>query len=185
MYINAREIIIILFTEKWIGSVPIFKILGIFSFIYTIPTILVTPINALGHSGANLKVEIYKKSLYLFAIPIAFYFDIYAYIFAICVAAIIGMFLNSYLIQKYLYFNLLDQLKLFFKYFIPFGILVVIDYFVPLGFIENNFLTIVFKSSIYVVLYVGCHFLFKSPGFIDFNNTFIKVFVTKIKGALK
>ncbi|REE27454.1 O-antigen/teichoic acid export membrane protein [Winogradskyella pacifica] len=180
MFINAKSVIVILLTEKWLGSVPIFKILALFSFIYTIPTILNSPILSIGKSGAILKVEMYKKSLYLLAIPVAIYYGLYAYILTTVFAAIIGIVLNLGLVQKFFNYRIIDFFKLFLNYVLIFLLLVAIDYF--LGNIQiNYFISVIVKSLIYVTLYVFLNSLvFKTEGFKEFKNI-IQGFLIKLK----
>jgi O-antigen/teichoic acid export membrane protein len=179
MYINAEAIIVILLTEKWIGSVPIFKLLAVFSFIYTLPTILVSPILSLGKSGAILKVEVAKKMLYLFAIPAAIYLGLYAYISSTILAAVAGMGINLYLINYYFGYKPTSFIRLFLKYFFPFVLLLVIDYFTPV-LINNNFISIIFKSIIYFILYIGYNKIRGNLGYIEFNNV-LSLLLEKIK----
>lgn len=177
MFINAESIIILLLTEKWLGSVPIFQILAMFSFIYTIPTILNAPILSIGKSGAILKVEIYKKSLYLLAIPVAMYYGLYAYILATVFAAIIGIILNLGLVQKFFGFRISNFFKLFLRYATVFVILIGIDYFFG-NFKLNYFLSIIIKSITYILTYILLNdFVFKSEGFKEFKNIMIGILV--------
>lgn len=180
MFVNAKAVIVLLLTEKWLGSVPIFKILALFSFVYTIPTILNSPILSIGKSGAILKVEIYKKSLYLLAIPVAIYYGLYYYILATFFAAIIGIVLNLGLVQKFFGFRISEFFKLFFRYAIVFLILVGFDYFF-FTFEVNYFLSIVIKSIIYITTYMLLNaIVFKSEGFKEFKNILVGLLV-KIK----
>jgi O-antigen/teichoic acid export membrane protein len=180
MYVNAEEIIVILFTKKWLGSVPIFEIMGVFSFILTIPTVLNSPVTALGESGDILKAEIIKKTLYLFAIPFAFYYDIYYYIFATSIAAIIGMFFNGYILSKHLEFELIKQQIVIIKYLIIFLIFIAVDYFVNLNVSNNHFINIIFKSFLYFIFYVGINVVLKNKGCLDFYDIFLKKKILKL-----
>lgn len=166
MFINAESIIVILFTEKWIGSVAIFKILGLFSFIFTIPTVLNAPILSTGNSGAILKVEIIKKILYLFAIPLALYYGLFAYIGGTIFAAIIGIILNLYLVQNIIKYKIVDFIELFSTYAIPYAMLMLIDYLLP-SFYLNHYIQVIVKSSVFIILYLGMNSILKSKGFAE------------------
>lgn len=180
MYINAEAIIVLLYTEKWMGSVEIFKILGLFSFVFTIPTILVSPILSIGKSGAILKLEMIKKTLYLFAIPAALYYGLNAYLYATFVAAILGIYLNLRLTDRFLNLKIWDFLKLFFEYFSVFMIVLLIDHF--FGKRDLNYiLSILIKSSIYIAIYFGMNiFVFKSKGYEEFRIILVGL-LTKMK----
>lgn len=171
MFINAKSIIIILFTDRWIGSIDIFRLLAVFSFIYTLPTILTTPILSIGKSGDTLKIEIIKKALYLLAIPSAIYLGLYAYISSVILAAIVGILVNLYLVKKYLNYQIWDFVKLFSKYFIPFMFFIGIDFYMP-HWIQNNYLNIITKSIIYIIYYLSINSILKTKGY---NETFLVV----------
>jgi O-antigen/teichoic acid export membrane protein len=180
MYINAEEIIVLLLTDKWIESVPIFQILGLFSFIFTVPTIINAPILSIGESGAILKVELAKKTLYLFSIPVAIYFGLYAYIIATVVAAIIGMMFNLWLLKTFFNFKLLTFFKIFFRYAILFTLLLTINEISPN--ISNNFiLHLILYSIIYSTIYIFINAkILKTEGFREFFDV-IKPTLRKVK----
>lgn len=165
--INAKSIIILLLTEKWIGSVPIFQILGLFTFIHTIPTILVTPILSIGESGANLKVEMIKKALYLFAIPVAIFYGLYAYLLATIAAAIIGMYFNLALLKRFLNFNIGSFVQLFLTYFTPFALLMILEFILP-EMTFSYYLQILVKSTVYIICYFSVNILMKTSGLSEF-----------------
>jgi O-antigen/teichoic acid export membrane protein len=181
MFVNAESVIVLLLTEKWIDSVPIFQILGVFSFVFTIPTVLVAPINAIGNSGDNLKVEILKKILYIFAIPIAFYYGLYAYILATSIAAVVGLQINGLMVSKRLSYSLFDQQKVILKYLFPFLTLIALDYFLDFTFAENHFINVIGKSLLYLIIYLGYNIIVKTEGLNDFYDTFLKKVLKKIK----
>ena len=85
---------------KWIESAVIFKILGLFTFVYTIPTVLSTPLMSIGESGVLLRIETIKKILLTLSIPIGIYYGLYGYIYATQIAAMIGIFINMYFLKK-------------------------------------------------------------------------------------
>jgi len=183
MYISADSIIIFLYTAKWSGSIPIFKLIVSFAFIITIPPILNAPVLSLGRSDKTLKVEIIKKSLYLFTIPIAIYFNLYYYIFSTIVAACLGMLLNATLLVKYVNFNKLELSKLFFSYLIPFVLISGCFTLFPFH-IKNHFVNIVAQSLVYVFMYYIINFTFKNRGLsevIEIINLLLSKFVRKIK----
>lgn len=61
----AKPMVLILLTEKWLASVPFVQILCLSSAIELIDSISVQGLNAIGESGAVLKLELIKKPVYL------------------------------------------------------------------------------------------------------------------------
>jgi len=65
LYLISEELIVLLFTEKWLPSVEIFKILVLSGFSYPISALLVNILSSRGNSKAFLRLEIYKKLIAL------------------------------------------------------------------------------------------------------------------------
>lgn len=179
MYVNSQEIIVLLYTDKWTGAIPIFKILGLFTFCTTIPNVLVAPLNSLGHSGKNLKIEIIKKTLVISAIPFGLYFGLFEYIFAIKIAAMIGVLLNMVAL-KCINLKVITQTEIIIRYAIPFFILVLLFEFIKLPHGLNNVVLLALKSSIYTIIYIHCHSKLHSRGWIIARDNLIKPTINKI-----
>lgn len=155
MYVCAESIILLLYGNKWEESILFFKILGIFSFIYTLPWVFTSPILSLGKTGASLKVEFIKKIITLIAIPIGIKLGVYAYVYAISIAGSIGMFLNMYQVSVFVGLPIGRQVKQILLFAFPAFILAVfltlIDPYISTDILILNLLI---KGGIYTVLYI-------------------------------
>lgn len=161
MYLSSEQIIVILFTDKWIDAVPFFKIFSIFPFYYTLPNIIYSSINSIGKSGVVLKIQIVSKVLLMVSIPLGLYFGIYAYIYATLFAGSLGMIYSLYLSSKNIGVSFKSQLLLIFRYLIVYYPLIFsLDYIK----ISNNYCHIVVVSVIFSVLYVILNMLLKNDG---------------------
>ena len=166
MYVCSYEAMVILFGEKWIKSVIYFKILGLFSICYTLPSVMVAPVMSLGKSGLGLKIEIVKKIVLLISMPIGLYFGLEGYVWAINIAAAITMLFNIKALNviNIKFLNLIFQLCV---YIIPFMlILALFEFVIPDSMVNNLFLNAVFKASIYFLSYCSYHLVIKSEGFV-------------------
>lgn len=165
MYVCSEEVIKILYGNKWDGAIPFFNILAVFSFIYTLPTIFVTPLLSIGKSGLNLKIEIIKKTAFVIAIPIGISLGgLYGYVYSTQIAGALTMILNIWAL-KYIGMPFMQPIKSIVHYIIPFGLCVAINYSISLflGF-DNLFVSLIFKAIIYVIVYFGYHYVMKSDG---------------------
>ena len=61
LYLISEELIVLLFSAKWLQSVEFFKILVLSVFGLPISTLLVNVLSSRGNSKAFLRLEIYKK----------------------------------------------------------------------------------------------------------------------------
>lgn len=170
MYLCSTEVIVILFGEKWIDAVPFFNILGLFSFCFTIPTVLVVPLLSIGKAGLNLKIEILKKILTAISIPIGLYYGIYGYVYAVHIAAIIGMLLNMSAL-KHINLSIKEQVKNILIYMLPFVLIIITvkntERFIVL---DNLYLMLCIKALIYSTLYILYNVIRKTEGYIAILN---------------
>jgi O-antigen/teichoic acid export membrane protein len=165
MVVSAKEIIVILYSDKWLAAADIFRFIGLFTFISIFPSVLNAPLLGLGLSGKLLKIEMWKKAIYALAIPMGIYFGLYGYLGGTIVASIIGMSFNLVLIKKYLSFSVASQMLLFAKYVMPFIFLMFLFAWVD-GYLSplNSYACIVLKSTAYLSLYCIYHYLVVSEG---------------------
>ncbi|RCW90262.1 lipopolysaccharide biosynthesis protein [Winogradskyella arenosi] len=173
LVINAKEIIVILYTEKWIGSVIILKIFGFFTYAITISSVLTPAVLSRGESGALLKVEVYKKVMALIPIPIAYFYGLNYFLIAGFILGNIGLIFNMNLMHKYFNIKISEQLAVIGKHFFPFLLLITVFYFLDQVLEFNNIVAVILKSSIYIIVFVGINMLLKSIG-LQYIIGFIK-----------
>lgn len=94
MYLIAEELIVLLFTEKWLTSAEYFKILVLSGFGYPISALLVGILSSRGNSKAFLKVEIYKKILLSLNLYVGFLWGIEGYLYGLIVVTFLALSLN-------------------------------------------------------------------------------------------
>jgi teichuronic acid exporter len=100
MYLISEELIVILFTEKWLSSVNYFKILVLSGFAYPISALLVNVLSSRGNSKAFLRLEICKKVVYGTNLAVGFIWGIEGYLYGLIIASTLGVFLNVVFASK-------------------------------------------------------------------------------------
>ena len=114
---NAKQVFIILFTEKWLESVWMFQIMA-FEGLMT-PIIFVTS-NILISKGLTkeyTKYEVYKRIIQIIAILLTFR-DLKIMLYGIVVLSVIYSFFSMYICSKHLEFKVKDFLRTIFPYFL-------------------------------------------------------------------
>jgi len=111
LIVDARSLIIVLLTEKWLPAVPYFQILCISGILYPIHAYNLNILQVKGRSDLFLKLEIIKKSLVLITIVLAINFGMYALLWAQVFNSIIALFINTHYTGKFLNYRMLDQLR--------------------------------------------------------------------------
>lgn len=177
VYLSAEQIIIILFTEKWIDAVPFFKIFSLFALYYTMPNIINSAINSIGKSDKVLKIQIVSKLLLLIFIPIGLYYGIHAYIYATLLAGSIGLIYAMYVVSICIGIEFKSQLLLVLKYLSVYFLLIFsLDYIQ----ITNRYLHIVVLSFVYIFLYCIFNKIIKNEG-VEYSYNILHDIVMKIR----
>ncbi len=94
MYLISEELIVLLFTEKWLPSVEYFKILLLSGFATPVSALLVNILSSRGNSRAFLRLEIYKKTLLGINLYVGFLWGIQGYLYGMVVVSILSVSLN-------------------------------------------------------------------------------------------
>ena len=94
LYLVSQELIVLLFSEKWLPSVDIFKILILSGFAYPISALLVNVLSSKGNSKQYLYLEIYKKFIASMNFIILYFFGIDAFLYGLIIQGALGLSLN-------------------------------------------------------------------------------------------
>ena len=94
LYLVSEELIVLLFSDKWLPSVEFFRILVLGSFSHPISALLVNVLISRGNSKAFLRLEIYKKSLHTLNFFVLYSFGIYVYLYGLIVVSFFALPLN-------------------------------------------------------------------------------------------
>lgn len=177
VYLSAEQIIVILFTDKWLGAVPFFKIFSLFALCYTMPDIINSAINSVGKSGQTLKIQIVSKILLLLSIPIGLYYGITTYIFITLFAGSIGMIYGMYVLNINLDISFKSQLLLVLK---SLSIYFLLIFTLDNIRIPNNYLHIVVQSLTYTFLYIFLNKISCSRG-LEYSYNILRDILHKVR----
>lgn len=110
-FFAAKNIILVLLTEKWLGAVPFVQIFCIAFILMPIQNVNMTAIKSLGYSSITLKLEIVKKILEAIILVISFMIDVYAVAWGIVLYNFICIFINLAPSKKLVNYGWKEQLK--------------------------------------------------------------------------
>ena len=88
LYLVAEELIVLLFSEKWLPSVEFFKILILSGFSYPISTLLVIVLISRGNSKTILRLYIYKASIFSLNFVVLYIWGIDTYLYGLIIVAV-------------------------------------------------------------------------------------------------
>ena len=181
MYLISEELIVLLFTEKWLPSVEYFKILVLSAFSYPVSALLVNILSARGNSKAFLRLEIYKKILLSINLYVGFLWGIEGYLYGLVIVSIFGVSLNILYASR--------EIKLPFSVFVKPVVSQMMISFIAVWvviFITNEFemyniSLILIKGSIFAILYLCINIVFRTNSYIFVLEQVLPIIKRKFK----
>ncbi len=155
----AKPLIILLYSEKWLPSVPFFQILctlGYTNFIYNLNVSL---LKAIGRSRALFYSQLVGCVIGLILIVISIQFGIYAVVISVAINSIIGMLIQVVFGSYYIGLKLFGMLK---YVWLNFFLSIIVGGLVYWGFLEVSlppFLLLVLGLFCYSLIYWGVNSL--------------------------
>ena len=108
---SSKDIIILLYTEKWIRAVPFMQVACI-NYVFTIlSSANLQAINAIGRSDVTLKLELLKKPIYLLILLFSIRISPLALAIGTALYAFYAGLINSYPNKKLIKYSYREQLK--------------------------------------------------------------------------
>ena len=105
----ASPLIVLLWTDKWMGSVFPFQMLLIASLFSPASTLNLSLLQVINHTGYSLKLELIKKPIFLILILVGSYFELPGLLYAQIVISVLAVVVNMKATQKYLSYNYSQQ----------------------------------------------------------------------------
>lgn len=181
LYLTAEELIVFLFSDKWIPSVKYMEILILSGFGYPISALLVNVLSSRGNSKAFLKLEIIKKALHTLNFVNAYFYGIEVYLYGLVLVSFAAISLNI-LFAK---IELNMSAFLFVKPIITqmgIGIISTAATFQISNILEfEMFLDFLIKSSLFLFLFFFINIISKTKS----NNEIGKLIYPIIKNKLR
>jgi O-antigen/teichoic acid export membrane protein len=168
--IVAEPLTVLLFSDKWLPSVPILQLLCIAGPAYPLSVILVSTILAKGKSGLFLKLDIYKKTFGLSAMLVGLYFGFYPFLIAIIISTLIGLFFNFLFTAKMLKLNLLLYLQAMYPSIVLSFIMACLCLLLESVLPVNYILQLISISVFGIVIYLSLSHLFKLNDYLYLKN---------------
>ena len=160
----SEDLVIALYTEKWILMTPFINIVCIEFMISIIPMVGIQTLKASGHSGIILKMETLKKIIFLVLIFIAMNFGVKAIAWSLPVNVMIEVLLNHFFSIKITGYKLREQIKdILVPLLLSFGMGVAIF---AVSLIKMNIIVgLALKVFAGIVVYLALSIIFKVEEF--------------------
>lgn len=160
----AKPLIVLLYSDKWLESVPYFQFLCLgFGLLLIIHNCSLTALKSVGRTDYVLKLEIIKKILGVLLLLCGMhFFGIWGLMYGLAINSFTELFLNGYCLKKAIGYGPWDQIK---DLLLPIILSLVASFatyfyllYVP---ITSNFLNIIITFVLFASLYLLGAFLTK------------------------
>ena len=179
-YLCAKDIVLILFSAKWLASVDFYKILVLGGFIYPFSSLLVNIISSKGNSKAFLMLDIYKKVPLALNFIFGFWYGISGFLYGCIISGYIALILNIYFAAKEMKIKDSWFYKIMWKYFVIWIFLCLIYNFIDLYFLINNsYIHLIIYSISYTILYTISNWVLKLEGLLIIKKEFLNLTIIK------
>jgi O-antigen/teichoic acid export membrane protein len=165
LYLVSEELIVILFSEKWLPSAEYLKIMLLSGFEVPVGAVLITVLSSRGDSKAFLRLEIYKRSLFVLNLSLIFLIGIKGYLYGLLLVSILSIAMDIFFASR--------EIKLSAYTFIrplasqmAISIAAVTSVSLIAQSVEmSDFASLLFKGMLFTLLYILISWLFKAESF--------------------
>lgn len=140
----AKNIVLILLTEKWFACVPFMQVFCLGHCVSILGTANIQACNAIGRSDITLKLEFYKKPVYVVAIFAGMFISPLAIAIFHAIYVLIGTLINTIPNKRLLGYTFTEQLSDVIPQFLLAVVMAAIVY--TIGFLDWNIWIILFMQ---------------------------------------
>jgi O-antigen/teichoic acid export membrane protein len=159
----AKPLIVVLFSDKWMPSVPYFQLLCFGGMLCAVNVSNITVLYAMGRGKSIFVVGLIKRAITLIALLVGVCFGVYGLVVGSVLAIHLWFPVNAYWTRKVTGYGLWRQLGDIAPIYLMAVAVGGIVYWVS-GFmtVENNYCAIGLLLTLYGALYVGCAWVLRS-----------------------
>ena len=150
----ARNVVVVVLTEKWLPCVLFLQIFCITYMFYPIHTANLNAIKAMGRSDLFLKMEILKKAIGMILLLATMFISVKAMAYSLLISTLTSMIINSWPNKKLLDYSFLEQMKDILPSILlatGMGVVVYMIGFLPISTLPLLLVQVICGGAIYVL----------------------------------
>ena len=176
LLLTAKPIFIILYSDRWLQSIPYFQVLCIAGMGVCLSAVNTQPIAAIGKSKAMFKWTLIKRMVGVVLMIVGLViFGIWGLLVGLVINTWLSFFINIWLVSKYIEYDWVTQIK----DILPIGIVVAlsgfISFFCTYALTLNIFADGLVKFLIFLSLFMGWSFCYKPDSYLYTKNIIIQI----------
>jgi teichuronic acid exporter len=181
LYLSSEYLIIILFSDKWLPSVPYMELLVISAFAHPINSLLVNVLSSRGNSKSFLKMAIIKKIVFFTNLGLAFNWGVEGYLIGLIITSLINTNITIYFASREMTIRYLLLFKpIFLQIIITLFALLPVIYLVGLLPV-HSFTVFIFKNSLFVLLVITLNFLLTTDSWLSIKQQLLPLYKKYLK----
>lgn len=157
----AKPLVIVLYTDKWLPSVPMIQIMSISIVTFLLGYLQDQTIIAIGGSSKYFKLTIINRILKISTIPIGILFGLIPFVVSLTFVSILNLLYSNYIGGKYLNMNNIKYVLLIKPFIIASIFMGNIIYILNLMFFENQIIKLTVLSFLGIIIYISIAYAFK------------------------
>lgn len=168
LFLTAGPLFTLLFTSRWAYSAELFQLIAIIGFAWPVSSLMCNIIAGVGNSKAFLRLEVYKKILFLPVYGLGFILGLKGFIGCFIAANFIAIILNAFFVSAEIAITVFAQIKIIASYIVS-GIIstAILWYLSPHLSFSNPFSSILLLSAGFIFFYFLITFLLGLNAFKD------------------
>ena len=170
-----EPMILLLYTEKWAQTIPFGQLLAVGLCVDIVGSLPLQTLKAIGRSDVVLKLEFWKKPVYVLLLLIGVQFDVYTLAVLMVLYDFYSVAINMLQMKKYLPYGLREQLRDLLPAYALGTVMMILVYLLPS--FNSLILTLVVKIAAGAAIYLAGSLVFRVDSFRYLLNI--------IKGYLK
>lgn len=166
----AESFIVVLYSAKWLPSVPIAQIIALTGIAYFLDALFLQTVLVEGKGRLFFWLKSGKKLLSLLSIPLGIFMGFYPFIWSLVILNFIGLFLNFIFVGRLLNNHWYIYLKLLIKPVLTGGFMGGLVYLITFIPINNYLITMMLQLFAGFVIYISLSKLFKIDEYFYVKN---------------
>lgn len=158
-----EPMILLLYTEKWAQTIPFGQLLAVGLCVDIVGNLPLQTLKALGHSDVILKLEFWKKPVYVALLLIGVRFDVFTLAVLMVLYDFYSVAINMMQMKKFLPYGLGEQLRDLLPAYALGTVMLVLVYLIPS--FDSLILTLVVKIAAGAAIYLAGSIVFRVESF--------------------
>jgi len=181
LYLSSENIIVFLYSDKWLPSVQYMELLLLSAFSYPLNALYVNILSSRGNSKSFLKMAIIKKLIFVTNLALGFTWGIKGYLIGLIFVSFINIYISIHFssreigVSKWLLGKpLLVQMFIW-----------LVSLSLTLIFLEkvelSKFAEFLVSNTVFVVIFIFCNWLFKSGSWLSISKQASPLYIKYFK----